>query len=338
MTIGILGCNSSIKKDSLDLDMKSENSLSIDDFYPFLEDSLMKYEGIGNEFAEKTTFFEFIKGNKAQLKVINPGTNFIKIIEKKDGTLREKYYEGQFYHIEDMIGIEEDINNILLKEPLEVGNSWITLDGYKREITGLDIEVNTPLDKFKALEVTTYMKENIVEKTYYAKGIGPIKTIYEDKDNKVEVFLKSIKNRPLNIDIQSFYPTVSELETVYTYNTIDFHTNDSIENQIEDIMKNPPSDKLMPLISKGTSINHIILDRKSWNLNVDFSRELITEMNAGSTLENEIIKSIKNTLGKFYDVDKVIITVDNRTYESGHFILEKDEDFKVDTKGIKEFK
>ena len=33
----------------------------------------------------------------------------------------------------------------------------------------------------------------------------------------------------------------------------------------------------------------------------------------------EILKSVVNTLEKFYDVEKVYITVEDKPYESGHF-------------------
>ena len=61
-------------------------------------------------------------------------------------------------------------------------------------------------------------------------------------------------------------------------------------------------------------------------------------MNAGSGLEMEILKSLVNTLGAFYDVDKVYITVEDKPYESGHYGINTEEFFKVDKDGIEEFK
>ena len=34
---------------------------TIEDYFPFKENTIMEYEGIGNEFAEQETFFEFIE-------------------------------------------------------------------------------------------------------------------------------------------------------------------------------------------------------------------------------------------------------------------------------------
>ncbi len=60
-------------------------------------------------------------------------------------------------------------------------------------------------------------------------------------------------------------------------------------------------------------------------------------MNAGSSLETEILKSIVNTLGKFYDVEKVYITIEGAPYESGHFGIKPGESFQVDDSNIEEF-
>ena len=127
-------------------------------------------------------------------------------------------------------------------------------------------------------------------------------------------------------------------DRVYIEQDIEFGTNESIEDILENVMKNPPSDKLIPSISKNTNINKIHLNRESWTLEVDFSKELLTDMNAGSSLEIEILKSIVNTLGKFYDAEKIYITVEGSPYESGHFSIKPGEYFQVDDLGIKEFK
>ena len=61
-------------------------------------------------------------------------------------------------------------------------------------------------------------------------------------------------------------------------------------------------------------------------------------MNAGSGFEYEILRSITNTLGDYYGVDKVYISIEGRPYASGHYEIGEDEFFEVDKEGIKEFK
>ncbi len=87
---------------------------------------------LGMNLLRRPLFFEFIEGNRGQIKVFNPGTVMVKVLEYKDGgELREVFSQGEFYHIENMLNISNENNNIILKEPLEIGTTWNTPGGYK---------------------------------------------------------------------------------------------------------------------------------------------------------------------------------------------------------------
>lgn len=340
--ISLVGCTTTVPRESSNTsdkeNMPKSEILTIADYYPFKENTIMDYEGIGNEYAEKKTFIEFVEGNRAQMKIMDPGTTFVKVIEYKNGALTEVFSEGEFYHIENMLNATSNTENTILKEPLEVGTTWFAVEGHnKKEITSIDSSVETPSGIYKALEVTTELDGGAIQKEYYAKNIGHVASIYKDGEFEVRTLLEEIESEPYEMEITTYYPTAEDIGTEYIKQTIEFNTNDNIEDILENTMKKPPSDKLLPSISKGTRINKIHLNRSSWTLEVDFSGELLTEMNAGSSFETEILKSIVNTMGIFYDVDKVYITVEGKPYESGHYGINKDEYFEVDIDGIKEF-
>lgn len=330
----VVGCKPTIGSN----EPSGDNLLTISDYFPFKENLLYDYEGVGNEFAEQKAYFEFIEGDKVQIKVMNPGTNIIRIMEYKDGVLREIYQEGEFYHIENMLSAKETQDNIILKEPIKVGNAWTTSEGYPKSITGIDVEISTPLGNFKALEVTTDLGDGKTQKYYYAKDIGMVASIYDDGEEQIKTLLKSMDEKPLEYDIELFYPFSPEIKTIYINGKIDFYTNQSIEGLLEEKFKNPPNEGLVPVLSPNAKVNSIVLDRSIWAVKVDFSKELITEMNAGSTLEAEILKSLANTLGRFYDVERVFVSVEGEPYESGHYSFIYDEYLSVDIEGIKEFK
>lgn len=63
---------------------------------------------------------------------------------------------------------------------------------------------------------------------------------------------------------------------------------------------------------------------------LDFSKELVSEMNAGSAYETMILQCITNTIGIYYGVHKVYITIEGKSYESGHIAKKKGEFFTVD--------
>ncbi|HSH35966.1 GerMN domain-containing protein [Schnuerera sp.] len=313
-----------------------EEVLTIKDFYPFKENWKMEYEGIGNEFAEQTTFFEFIEENKGQLKIFNPGTVMVKVLEYDEGELKEIFSEGEFYHIENMIDVKNENNNIILKEPLKVGTSWTTSGGYKSSITGIDVNIETPYKNFKALEVTTEFGEGRKQLEYYAKDVGPVASIYIDGEFEVKTLLEEIENESYEMDVKFFYPMFDEIKTGYVERDIEFSTNGNIKEILEYNLKNPNMNELISPISDNTKVNSIILDRGNQMVKVDFSNELLEDMNAGSAMEGEIIKSIVNTFANFYQVEKVYISTEGNPYSSGHFSINKDEFFTVDYSNIEE--
>lgn len=341
LAISLFGCNKSVEMEELDgniieeeLEEEQEERMSILDYYPFEENLIMDYEGEGIEYAEQTRIVEFIEENKIQIKIINAGTIFVKVLEYNNGELKEVFGEGEFYHIENMLNANRNSDYILLKEPLEVGTSWTNSNGDSIEITSLNEEIETPLGTYEALEVTNKFKSGPIEKYYYGKNIGFIGSIYEDGDFQVKTLLKSIENQGQDITIEAYYPSEDGMTTKYMDKDIVFQTNDNIEDILEDLLKNPPSTKLTPAISKDTKINKINLDRNTWTLEVDFSEELVKDMNAGSSYEFEILRSIVNTLGRFYSVEKVYITKNQVPYESGHIQMREGEYFEVNTEAI----
>lgn len=97
---------------------------------------------------------------------------------------------------------------------------------------------------------------------------------------------------------------------------------------LEEIFKNPPRQGLVPIFLEDTQINSMTLDSKTMIVNIDISREFI-EYNMGSSLEYERLRGIVNTIGKFYNIDNISISIEGDPYESGHFMLRSGESFNV---------
>ncbi len=341
VVISLVGCSTILGASDTqaqeELSINNNTIPTVNEYFPFLPNTVMEYYGEGNEFAQQQLFFEYIEDNKAQVKVMNPGTNMVRILEKKEGAIFEVYLEGEFYHIENMLNTKPQKSDIILKEPLEVGNSWGSASGNTKTITSIDMDLDTPYGQFKALEITTKFEEGRFQKEYFAKDIGFVGRIYVDGENEVKTMLQSIKEQPITQEILVFYPLKDATNNVYIKDTIEFTTNASIEKILERKLKNPPSEELGVALQPGVIINDIHLDRSNWVLNVDFNESLLKDLNVGSSYENEVLRSIVNTLGKFYDTESVYISVEKRPYESGHFAIGEGESFKVYTEGIEEF-
>lgn len=318
------------------LDSKSNDLL---DYYPFLENTMLSYAGQGNEYASQDVYFEFIRGNRAQIKVMNPGTNILRVLEFNDGILSEIYHEGEFYYIEDLLDIKAKKQDIILKEPIEVGNTWASQDGYEKTITSLDTQIDTPYDSFEALEVTTDFGDHRIQRDYFVKGIGFVGRVYKDGDMEVKTLLDDIRQRSMSQEILVFYPLKdNSMEVGFVRDSLDFTTNADIEKILESKLKSPPDERLGLSLPPSAIINSTHLDKSSWVAKVDFNESFIRDLNVGSSYEAAVVTSIVNTIGKFYDTEEVYISMDGRPYESGHITIQEGETFKVDMDNVKEFK
>lgn len=329
-----IGCTGKeIEENQIKMDI-----LTIEDYYPFMKNIKMQYIGVNNEFSQMMTFIEFMKDNRVQIKIRYEDRPKVKVLEYENGELREIYSEDQFYHIENMLNVNSEMRDILLKEPLEIGSSWETIDGYKRSITGIDVEIDLPYGNLKALEVTTQLGEGKIQRDYYVKNIGYVGTIYIESGFEIKTLLEKVDKEPLKTSLRFYYPTLTDINTVYVDKEIEIETNTDIIGILEYNMQNPEHENLLPSISENANINFIKLDRGEKIVKVDFSSDLVQDMNSESALEIEILRSIVNTIGNYYNVENVHISIDGEPYSSEYFSLREDEFFMVDYNGVEEFK
>lgn len=322
--------------------LQQGKNYSIKDYYPFKENVKMSYLGTGNEYASQDIFFDFIKGDVAQVRIINPGTTIVKVLENKNGELSLITSREEFYYKDDLTHLASNApsKEIILKEPLAVGTTWTISNGIKKTITNASANISTPYGTFNALEVTTEAPD-YTAKDYYALNTGLVHSVFIVNNSEISSSLEKIDtNAFLTENIKLFYPEAlpTDIRLVFTNVNANLKTNEEIKDTFEKLFKTPPKDNLSAIISKNTKLNKLYLNTSENKVYADFSKELVEEMNAGSSMELSIIDSITNTLGTYYNADKVYITINDAPYSSGHIALEKGEAFDVNTAGINELK
>lgn len=316
---------------------KDEKSVgNIQEYYPLKENLRYVYTGEGMESASSSLYVDFIKDNKIQYRVINGGTTAAQVFEIKNGELKMLNSVEEFYYRDDLTGMESKSFDILLKEPLIKGNSWLASSGKKKYIQNTEVSVNVPFGTFAAIEV---VMENGDNKTtdYYVKGIGIVKRIYKFKDSNVTVSLeKIIENVKVDQTVKFYYPDINNDKIVYKKVKLSFNTNEEVKDYFEKYFKENLIKGTSPLIVKNTKINKVYLNVKEQKVYIDFSKELLSDINLGSGGESLTLQAIGNTLGDYYNVDKVSITVDGKSYESGHIIIDEKNPIKVNLKNTTE--
>jgi spore germination protein GerM len=311
--------------------------LTIKDFFSFKENTKYVYDGKGNEYASYNVLIDYLTESRVQTRTNNGGTTMVKVLENKDGKLTILLSREESYYRENLTQGASINGEILLQEPLVKGTTWTLADNRKRYISGVDVNVATALGKYKTLQVTTEDKEN---KTidYYAPNIGLVKTVFISKGDEVSSSLSKIENNSLlNQTVKFYYPSADEGKLYFINKELSFNTNDITKIILEKAFKDLPKGNLGKVLGPNAKIKSLYLNKDNV-VYVDFTKELLSEMNAGSGYEGMILQSITNTLGVYYGVDKVYITVEGDPYASGHYAMKKGEFFKVDVKNSVELR
>jgi hypothetical protein len=297
---------------------------AIHDYFPFNENVRMVYEGQGNEFASYTTYVDYINDDKIQIRTNNGGTEVVKVLQNTDGSLIEINSWGEIFYKSDLIGEEANLSDVLLKEPLAEGTMWNLSDGSQREITGLTVAIETPYGSFEALEVTTTKDGETVQKQYYVLDIGLVKTITLVEDEEISSSLKEMNiggGYDFTIRTYNFFVTDTGILSNFVDKTVTLKTGENINDFIVTEFVEGG------LISANTKLNDLWIKPDSDVANIDFSEQFVTEMNAGTTKESGVLMSVANTIGNYFQVQKVVITLDGEPYSSGHILMNKGEAF-----------
>lgn len=307
---------------------------TVDELYPFEENVYRVYEGMGNEFAGYDEYVDFLSDSRIQLRRNNGGTEIVSVLEKKDGMLVEIISKAETYYKENFLDKDPEENKILLKEPLTLDASWDS-EGQTATVTGVDVEVKTGIGTFTALEVTRVTKGKESEKRveYYVRGMGLVKVIDTGKDYEVSATLTKMEGNAVRKRFVNFYYPNAQDERIFLYRKeISFTTNDIPKILIINAYKELPKEAV-PVLTKNTKVNYLYLNQDG-RVYLDLTKEFLQEMNAGAGYEGLILQSLANTIGDYYGVSKVMLTIDGKTYESGHIVLEKFEALEVNYDSI----
>lgn len=305
---------------------------TVKDYFPILENVRYRYEGAGNEYASYDMYIDYTSDTKVQQRVNNGGTETVRVISVGNGKVTRVFSQSEVYYRENFLGKTSGAQDVLLKEPIQTGTSWKLGDGSARSITGVSVPVSTPSGRYSAVSVTT-KKGSDTTVDYYAKNIGLVKTVTTGTNDTISSSLSEIrKNVPLIQTVRFFYPNINDDKLYYKDRKISFWTNNITRKVLETAYKTPISGQPGKVFSTNTRINSLYLNRDG-KVYIDLNRSFLTEMNAGAGYESMILQCVANTFGFYYDKTKVLLTIDNGLYESGHIKLEKGEFLSVKTAG-----
>jgi hypothetical protein len=308
------------------------------DYLSMKPNTVFIYQGYGNEFASYTRYTDYTSSTRQQLRIENGGTETVNVYEYTTYGVRLRYTKNECYYRENFLNKTANTSEYVIKNPVKGGTSWDLPNGSKRSITSTNATVKTPLKTYTgALEVTT-TKGTSKTKDYYVKDVGLVKSVhYLEGNYTVTSSLKQIKtNTPLTQTIRFYYPDKNIDKLWYVDKQMSFYTNDITRLKIVKEFVNP-STGLIRCIGPNTTNNWLYYNDIDKMVHVDFSSNFVRDLNAGSTCEALCLDSIANTIGGYYDVNKVYITLGGKPYESGHILKESGEPFITNLVGIEKW-
>lgn len=164
-------------------------------YMPMKVGSIWEYEGEGNEYASYTLSVEYEEKNRYQLTRDNGGTVIADIYEVREDSIVHVYLAGESYDHTNLLKQQNNLEDIVLKLPIEVGNKWVSEEN-SYEIIDTKATLIVPYGTFNDCVVVrrTY-KDGSEEYMSYKEGVGMLQSEFRTGDFSVFSRLKSFSSK-----------------------------------------------------------------------------------------------------------------------------------------------
>lgn len=300
------------------------------------ENTAYLFDGEG-AYSEWYYFYDYISDNFVQRKIQVGDLAVGELLQFSEDEMRLVSGIAPYFFIHDMRNDEFYQDLLLLKGPFTEGNSWVKEDSSLRKststITAVDKEIELPIGKKKAMEVTTETLDIesdtvVTSKEYYVKGIGFVR--FEEtgssRGERVVALSEILENQQVVQNIAFFYPGNEEL--LYEEKEISTGTNTNMEMLLSEGFKSFEGE-YPPIFTKDDHILHIIFDMFENKVVVDINKNFLdTQMKRDN--EEEFLEALVHTLAVYHGVPAVEITIEGEPYQSNKIKMTKGEVFEVD--------
>lgn len=168
-----------------------EEEKDISAYMPMQVGYIWEYEGEGNEYASYTSKIEFAENNRYQEAQDNGGTVMANIYEVKGDSIVHVYQMGENYEHKNLLKEKDNLADIVLKLPIQVGNKWVGEEN-SYEITDIKATITVPYGTFNDCVVVKRTYKDASESYMsYKDGVGLLQSEFRSGDFKVFSRLKN---------------------------------------------------------------------------------------------------------------------------------------------------
>jgi len=297
-----------------------ENSGEIAEFFPFLHDTLFAYQGDQDTRLNQIAFAGFIEGNMMQRIVHQGAVSTTEVFVHEGGELRLTFANPVVYDFINVMDEPANLDLVILREPLVVGNSWSMTGMDTTEIVSMDTEVITPAGTFEAMRVVTTYVTGDQMISYFARDVGLVRqvVVWDGEESAYSLF-SIVERTQMEMTLPIHWVDGVTFELNSTPVALRFSTNDDVLSVLADALRTA-GDNFGPLLTPNTAINKITIDAQTGSqaatVHFDISSDFIEELDLSREEEDLKLQMLANTVGNFFVVQRFVITVDGEAYSS----------------------
>ncbi len=215
-------------------------------------------------------------------------------------TADHRHYQkrvGYTYRFDWRVNNCEDI---LLMDPVEIGNSW-PISGGTRSITAVDHIIDLPIGSYRAIEVTTSYDSGVKTLQYYVPDIGLVAEYTLENGEYTESFEVTLLSTDQGFSqlIRFYYAQPGSDSVRYENRSVNIKPKSSMGSRFVNQFRTVPSGKGL-LALDDLSVKSIRLDGKGY-VHVDFSSSLTKIVSSvGRATESLILIALTNTFCEYY--------------------------------------
>lgn len=285
-------------------------TLELSNYLPYVAYQLKQFS---NESGSYTTYVDFFdESNRVmQVREIVGATNYVNIYEWSEQAIQLTARHENIALFENLtqdVSSTPDANLTLLSAPVAVGTTWSYDGTHTSQIVGLYESLTLGEQQYtEVVEVSTPFEAYDLRQ-YYASGDGLILTRYVDNAevSTGEQFWQVTGNSHqvmmiLNRDVAQ---PQTEGEYLLSLEKVPFayQTNDSLARAFQRLFTD------LGWITDDIVVNSLTVD-EAGVANLDFSAGVVAAFNQHPSTETSIIPAIVTTVGHYFDVTQVRLTV-----------------------------
>lgn len=285
-------------------------TLELSNYLPYVAYQLKQFS---NESGSYTTYVDFFdESNRVmQVREIVGATNYVNIYEWSEQAIQLTARHENIALFENLtqdVSSTPDANLTLLSAPVAVGTTWSYDGTHTSQIVGLYESLTLGEQQYtEVVEVSTPFEAYDLRQ-YYASGDGLILTRYVDnvEVSTGEQFWQVTGNSHqvmmiLNRDVAQ---PQTEGEYLLSLEKVPFayQTNDSLARAFQRLFTD------LGWITDDIVVNSLTVD-EAGVANLDFSAGVVAAFNQHPSTETSIIPAIVTTVGHYFDVTQVRLTV-----------------------------